>query len=188
MVYPLKSTFPTVSPSRSILPWTTAFSATVEKGFVVGSDPKAGAKVLPGQEITVIVSKGAQPVNLPDLRGKTRDEAEQQLRSLGLSAQFNEQDVTDNNQIGKVITQSPGAGQVSAGSSVMLTIGKGQPKVQVPDLRNRRFDEAKQLVEQAGLKIRREFDGPRGRDRVFAQFPPAGTEVAPGSEVRVFTD
>ncbi len=56
-----------------------AFSVTVEKGLVAGTDPEAGTAVAHGGEVTLIVSDGPQPLPMPKVVGETEDAARAML-------------------------------------------------------------------------------------------------------------
>ena len=57
------------------------YSDKWENGVVIGTNPAAGEKVTVDTKITLIVSKGAQKKDVPDLRGKTVSEAQKLLAS-----------------------------------------------------------------------------------------------------------
>ena len=80
----------------------------------VSSEPDSG-RAPRGSTITVVVSKGPDLVQVPDLRGRSRDEAEQLLEAADLEGRAF--DLPDGS--GSVVTQSPAAGeQVRRGSTV----------------------------------------------------------------------
>src|SRR5262249_51550473 len=61
---------------------TTQDSATVPKGRVIKTDPKADTQVDPGTKVTLIVASGL--VTVPDVTGKSIEAARKQLNDLGL--------------------------------------------------------------------------------------------------------
>lgn len=85
-------------------------------GKVLNQNPAAGTKLLPGNTVTITVSKGKEltNINMPNLIGKTQSSAEETLNSnkLILGSITNEE--TSDYPPGQVISQS-----VKAGSSVM---------------------------------------------------------------------
>nr|WP_156755417.1 Stk1 family PASTA domain-containing Ser/Thr kinase [Actinokineospora pegani] len=96
-------------------------------GTVVDQAPKSG-KVSPGLTITLSVSNGDQvELDMPDLTGKTRAEAEAALRQLGWSGSLNvsEEIVTDPDEQGKVIEQGqrPGS-KIDKDETINLKIGR----------------------------------------------------------------
>jgi eukaryotic-like serine/threonine-protein kinase len=163
-----------------------AFDDTIDEGAAVGTQPPAGTRLAPGSPVTLLISNGTAPTELPDLRGQTREDAEEAVRKLRLTVQIQEQEVDNEDFKGRVIQQSPGPGRVPEGSTVTLVIGAGEAKgekVEVPDLEGKRFGDARDELEKLDLEIRRGFG--RGNGEVFFQFPAAGTEVDPGTTVTV---
>ena len=159
------------------------FSATVDKGQVISSSPTADSKIAPGRPVDLVISKGSEPVLLDNVVGQQKDAARQLLESKGLEVEITEQDFFDGAQPpGTVVNQDPPAqGQtVNKGSKVTLTVIKA-PDGQgfVPDVSGKNFDEAKNIIEQAGFQVRR--DGfPVGntvRNQSNRGITPLGTEV-----------
>ena len=132
------------------------FSATVDKGKVISSSPTTGSKLAPGRTVTLVISKGSEPVLLDNVVGQAKDAAQQLLESKGLKVEVQEQDFFDGGpQPGTVSAQTPPAqGQtVNKGSTVTITVIKipdGQGFV--PDLTGQNFDQAKALLQQAGFQ------------------------------------
>lgn len=58
-------------------------SAEVEKGRVIETDPEAGKLVDPGTEVLVTVSAGPDALEIPDVQGKSQEEARQILATAG---------------------------------------------------------------------------------------------------------
>jgi len=163
------------------------FDEKVESNKLISTTPKLGTKAKRGTQVIVLISKG-KGVELPDLKGRSREEAEQRLRELDLQFSTEIVESDDQDQAGKVIEQEPPAGQVTGDTEVKLKVAQGQAQVEVPDVVGREFDEARQILEEAGLQVNR--NGGRGDDddaRVFFQLPSAGSTVAGGSEVSLFT-
>lgn len=67
---------------------TLEYSDTVEKGKIIRQSPEAGEVLEKGGTISLVVSKGPEKVEMPNIDGFTRDGAEQQLAQLGLNASF----------------------------------------------------------------------------------------------------
>ena len=58
---------------------TMEYSDTVEKGTIIRQTPEAGEVIEEGSTIDLVVSRGPQMVEMPNVAGFTRDGAEQQL-------------------------------------------------------------------------------------------------------------
>ncbi|MDE3724450.1 Stk1 family PASTA domain-containing Ser/Thr kinase [Nocardiopsis sp. N85] len=96
--------------------------ASIASGQAIGTDPSAGDAVAPDTEITLYVSSGPQQVEVPDLQGMTRDQAQSALDQRGLVASFHE--VEDASAPPNTVTaQSIQSGQqVDPGTTVTVTV------------------------------------------------------------------
>ena len=63
---------------------TQSYSDSVDSGKVISQDPAAKAKKAKGSTINLTVSQGSQEIEVPDLVGKTADEAKKLLQANGL--------------------------------------------------------------------------------------------------------
>lgn len=99
---------------------TREFSATVPLDAVISTTPGAGAVVERGSTITLVVSDGPPPVEVPNMVGMATEVAVALLESLGLVPNINAPPITPLNQ---VITQDPSGGTlVPLGSTVTITV------------------------------------------------------------------
>ena len=64
---------------------TMEYSDTVEKGKIIRQTPEAGEVIEEGSTIDLVVSRGSQMVEMPNVAGFTRDGAEQQLSLIHIS-------------------------------------------------------------------------------------------------------
>ncbi len=103
---------------------------------VVGMNPDAGTQVAPDTKITLSVSDGSQQhISVPNLKGMTKDQAEQALANEGWTGSFNvnTQQTFDPNSDGIISDQNPGQGsQIAKDQSVSITVqqfvgGGGSP-------------------------------------------------------------
>lgn len=107
----------------------SVYSDNIESGLVAYSDPKSGAKVIPGASITLYISKGKEntDVEVPDLIGDTKSEAKAKLKAQGLKLGTVTKNYSSNVEKGCVCVQSKLSGsQVPKGTSVDVTISLGQ--------------------------------------------------------------
>ncbi|GAA2880492.1 Stk1 family PASTA domain-containing Ser/Thr kinase [Streptomyces mexicanus] len=134
----------------------TQYRETAENpNTVLEQNPVNGQEVEKGSTVTLVVSKAPEKVTVPDVSGKSCDEATSQLQASNLKADCTEVETTDPNQVGKVFQMSPTAGTpVDKDSTVHLQIGKQaqqQQKTPVPDVRGHKLSEAQQMLKQAGF-------------------------------------
>ena len=166
---------------------TEDYSASVAQGKVISSDPKAGKVIEHTTKVSIVVSKGKEPATIPDVTGKSEDDAKKALEDAGLKKGKVSQDYSDSVAKGRVISSSPiaGASGYYKGDSVDLTVSKGPEKVTVPDVTGKSEDDAKKALEDAGLKVtvNKRLGGPFGTVR--STDPAAGASVKPDSKVTI---
>lgn len=100
------------------------------EGIVVGSDPAPGTPLQKRAKITLLVSAGPpEIVTMPDLTGKTEDEARQLLKAMMLYIGVKESDYSDTVDLDKICGQSVAAGaQIEQGTTINITISLGPPE------------------------------------------------------------
>ena len=158
-----------------------AFSTQAPIGTVARVDPAPGTALTVGSAVKVVRSRGAPPVELPDLSGKSVAEAAAALEKLGLVVAGSREEFDAEVDGGDVIGTDPASGsEVHAGDSVTLIISNA---VRVPLLLGRTVNSARDTLSDAGLRaeVRRNSGG---SSLVIGQTPGgAGNRVEPGSTV-----
>jgi len=127
---------------------------------------------------------GAEEVTVPQVIGRTEADAERELRSAGLKIE--RRDVPDEvNPVGQVVAQEPLANiQVRRGSTVVISISSGAPAVDVPDVRNRLLDPAREALTTAGFRVViNSVNSDKDPNTVLDQSPAAGTKAPKGSNI-----
>ena len=169
---------------------TDEYNTETPLGFVISQDPAyvENYNILEGSLIKIVVSKGEEIVPLPKLVGKTREEAEQTLKDLGLTAEIEEQ-FNDKVEAGYIISQDPEGDQdVPGKSTVKLVVSKGIEMSNVPDLLGRTESDAKELIEDAKLKLKDvnyDTDTTKENGVVLRQSIDSGEEVETGTEITI---
>jgi len=123
-------------------------------------------------------------IAVPQLRGKTLEDARATLQAAGLTMTV--QGVNVNVDRNVVANQSPDAGvSLPAGSTVTLMVGTGN--VTVPDVAGRSRDQAIKLLQDDSFKVsvreRRDPRVPAGQ--AIDTQPAAGLVIARGSPVEL---
>jgi serine/threonine-protein kinase len=169
----------------------SGFAAKVARQF--SEDQRSGAVLdwLPkgeqpkGAEIAVTVSGGPAPRKIPDVSGRTYEEAAKALAAVGLKATRTEA-FSDTVAVGKVIGSRPSSGgEAARDSSVAVVVSKGPDVVPVPSLAGKAVPEAQAILGQAGLTVVNVY-GPLNKP-VFTTDPAAGTSVKRGAGVSLYT-
>lgn len=103
-------------------------------GEIIDQDPGSGTDLKKGSKVDITISKGTDKVAVPPLTGLTLDKAREALEEAGLhmgQPKYEESTVYAKNI---VISSSPGEGtKVEKGSTVIITVSKGEPVVTPPE-------------------------------------------------------
>jgi serine/threonine-protein kinase len=161
------------------------FSDTVPNGTVMAVEPGAGTEVPPESVVTLTVSKGRAPVQVPNVRGASFDEAKAQLEALGFSVTRADDAFSDDVPRDAVIGTDPGIGEtIPYGSPVEVTVSKGQDLVPIPNIIDQLLGGALDTLQSQGFVPK--VDGPVQFGRpVRGMSPGPGTQVKRGSEVTI---
>lgn len=127
-------------------------------------------------------------VLVPDLSGRSLEEAESLLVGIGLRMQPGEEIADEKTPPGTVIGQSPPPlRSVRRGRPVTVVVSAGESSVRVPDLVGLSQRQAELALGRQGLRlgnVARTFD-PSGAIGIVAQRPAAGQEVTSDAVVGV---
>jgi serine/threonine-protein kinase len=169
-----------------------AYSDTVSSGSIISQDPVAGTEIERDSTVKYVVSKGSEPpgdVIVPNLEGMTQSEAQSSLNGEGLVLGSVSEDYSDTVPAGRVISQSPAAGQtISEGSTVNITLSLGPEPVlvPVPDVIGDPLATAETKITNAGLTSTAiTVVDPPNAGNVIDQSPAALTDVPEGSTVTI---
>lgn len=127
------------------------------------------------------VSKGKKPIDVVDYTGKPAADAEKALEKAGFKVTI---DSTFNDKIAKglVISQDPRDGTKFKGDTISLSVSKGPDLVKVPDVVDKKKNDAIQILKDAGFKVQA-FPG--GNYPVKSQSPGPGSMAKRGSTVNI---
>jgi beta-lactam-binding protein with PASTA domain/serine/threonine protein kinase len=159
-------------------------SSEVDEGSVISTDPTAGQKVDRGSEVTVAVSSGPKPVDVPDLVGKSKKDAQDALEDVGLGMEVAGEEDVAKRKADEVTRTQPSKGDTArAGDDVKVWVATGN--VSVPDLTGTQQDEASDTLEGLGLKVTvtTKEDDDEDPGTVLEQSPPGGEKAKVGTEV-----
>lgn len=158
---------------------------TVEEGKVIKTTPKANTSKAKGSTVTVLVSKGAKPTELPNVAGQTLEAAKQALTQAGFTVGTVTEDYSDTLQSGLVIGTDPAAGTALAkGTTINLQVSKGRATL-MPNFGANQvsYAEARRQLQALGVNvsnIERIVDNSyssTANDMVIGQYPEAGAVI-----------
>ncbi|KOG63185.1 MULTISPECIES: Stk1 family PASTA domain-containing Ser/Thr kinase [Streptomyces] len=163
-----------------------AYSDTVERGTVIGSDPAPGARIRDHDSVTLTVSLGPETVNVPNVAGQSLAKARARLKADDLEPGMVTRAFSDDVPRGSVIGTTPEAGtERHAGSAIALIVSKGSP-IDVPDVTGDDLESARQELTDAGLKVKvaeERVNSEYDKGEVAAQSPGDGRQAAEGDTV-----
>jgi eukaryotic-like serine/threonine-protein kinase len=154
-------------------------------GEVTAQDPPPGTKLTVGEKVRVNVSKGPQPIAVPNVIGQPIQQASSVLQAAGfvVSTRF----VDNNEPANTVIDQTPSSGESAGkGSTVSLTVSNGPKTQAVPDVTSTDLASAEQTLRASGFKstvVYQQVDDPSADGIVLDQDPKGGTQAKPKSTI-----
>ncbi|WSQ30010.1 Stk1 family PASTA domain-containing Ser/Thr kinase [Streptomyces sp. NBC_01527] len=163
-----------------------AYSDNVDRGKVISSDPKSGARIRGNGSVKIVVSRGPEIVRVPDVRGTGSAEARRALKKAGLVPGMVTKEFSEDIGRGQVIRTDPGAGaERHPDSAVALVVSKGSP-VDVPDLTGLSVQEATDALDEDGLKAKvlpGRVNSPEAAGDIARQSPGGGSQAAEGDTI-----
>ena len=166
--------------------------STEEPGTVLSQDPGAGREARSGDKVDVTVSQGEEKAIVPDVIGQEEADASAILANAG----FRVNRIRESHpsvRRGVVFDQDPEPTQEDGtpteappGSVVDIFISEGPDEFPMPDVRGEEENEARNELEDLGLRVRvvRQFE-PGQEGRVVGQDPLPGTTVRRGQLVEI---
>jgi beta-lactam-binding protein with PASTA domain len=166
---------------------TSASSATVAAGSVIGVSPAAGSSAAWGSAVNLVLSSGPVVVSVPNVVGLTQAAATSAIAAAGLTLGTVTTASSATVAVGRVVNESPAAGtSVSAGSAVNLVVSSGPAPVNVPNVVGQTQAAAASAIAAGGLTLGTVTLAPSATvaaGRVISESPAAGASAAAGSAV-----
>ncbi len=135
-----------------------------------------------------LFSSPGEQNSVPSVTSMKLKQATSRIEDAGLTVGQVDREASEDVAKGRVIAQDPDPlTLLDPGSPVDLTVSTGSPDVVVPYVVGKNRDEARQILEDAGLKVKmvkEKSDQPR--DEVTRTDPEPAQNVSKGSEVTVY--
>ncbi len=160
----------------------------VERNLVYVQNPGADTTVRKGDAVILVISSGPVPFEMPDVTGKTAEEATALLTAKKMSITRDRAASTDVPK-GSVMSQVPAAGeQVTRDDPVTLTISGGSTVV--PNLTDMTLQGAEELLPRENLTLQSTLkyvvtDDETKHGLIAASFPEADNRVAEDTPVQL---
>ncbi|MBB4930843.1 serine/threonine-protein kinase [Lipingzhangella halophila] len=159
------------------------YSDSAEAGMIAETSPGFDERILPGETVTVTLSKGPQVVDMPDIVGEPVSDAREQLEDAGISEIEEDEKVSHDEPPGTVLSSDPEPGSdADREEAVTLEVSSG---FNVPDVVGSEEDQARTQLEDVGLTVEVEQESSEDVDKgeVMSQDPEGGTTVGAGDTV-----
>jgi serine/threonine-protein kinase len=161
--------------------------STEDPNTVLDQDPKLGAEVQKGSTITLTIAKAVEKSTVPDVAGKSCEEAKALMTANNLVGNCTDIDVADPNQAGKVVSTVPTIGSsADKGSKVNIQVGKAQNQTfQMPQVTQMTLAQAKQTLAQNNLQLGNVAGSQDDNAIVLTSDPSQGSQVTAGQKVNL---
>ena len=164
------------------------FSEDIPKGKIISSQPGGGGKVSPAGVVGLIISKGQERIEIPNLEGLTPDIALQKISELGLTAGDINEVFDMKIEKGNVIRTDPKTGEkVKRKAIVNLDVSKGIEKVGLVSYVGKGGDEALSELTNSGfdVNVSYKFSDNIFKGQVISQSPDKSDSIELGSKVEL---
>ncbi|MBV2152802.1 Stk1 family PASTA domain-containing Ser/Thr kinase [Kitasatospora sp. SUK 42] len=161
---------------------------TAPQDTVIAQDPAAGTPADPSAPVKLTVSQGKAKQTVPNVVGAQKDDAQNQLQSLGFQVDTSKTTpINDPTKVNTVASQSISPNtKAPANTKISLTIYKAPDKATVPPLQNVKLSDA--IAQLQKLNLGYTIVGPQDPTSVVQMTnPPAGTQLDPNTQVQLFT-
>lgn len=165
-----------------------SFDDKVESGKVISQDPKGDSKQAKGTKINLTVSKGTQEITVPDLTGKTAEEAQKALTVSGLKYAKGAAEYSDSMEKDHVVRQDIAAGETVAKDTVVTYyLSLGSEGTSVPNVVGQREGAATTTLNNAGFYVNADYAPSDTVESglVISQSPAAGEKLKDGESVNI---
>ena len=160
------------------------FSNEFPQGFIMRSTPAAGERIKRNSQVTLFVSKGIEQIALSDYKGKSGEQALNELTDAGFDVKT-KYVFSEDLPVGAVISQTPGAGEADKGSAITLLVSKGSEFVFIPNIFSVSETKAIAALKDQDLKVVVKKVGNKKNKVVTNVSPKVGTKVKRGSTVTI---
>ena len=134
----------------------------------------------------------AKEVQIPNLQGLTKEEAEQKAKELKIKVEVSEEKYHLEIPEGQIIEQDPKYQdnyKIKEGSTIKIVISKGQEIVEMPKVVGKTRDEATSTLKEVGLevKVEEEFSDDVEKNYIIKQEIKEGEKIPAGTTVTIYS-
>ena len=156
-----------------------------KKGLVCKQSATANSEIAKDTTVTLNLSTGPTQVTVPDVTGKTEDEARSELEGKGFNVEVESKESTSDDE-GTVLSQDPkGDSKAAKGATVTITVAKAPAEVTVKNVVGQDVNAAKKTLQDQGFKVvtQTQESSDVTENQVISQNPQPGTTAQVGDTV-----
>ena len=164
------------------------YSDKVDSGKVISQDPAGKSKKAKGTSVNLTVSQGTQEIEVPDLTGKTADEAKKLLQANGLKYKAGTAEYSDSVEKDHVVRQDVSAGsKVAKDTVVTYYLSLGSEGSTVPDVTGQSRSAATTTLNNAGfyVTVDEQYSDTVSEGVVISQTPTSGSKLKADGTVNI---
>ena len=161
----------------------------VDENCIIKQSIEAGSVFRKGDVCKVVVSKGMETVDVPNVEGMNADLAKLQLKERGLECTIMKRSDAKVNPNYVIKSEPEGGTEVHKGSTVILyvSMGANAEQVEVEDFVGMRIDDAVMKAGYKNLTVETVVEPSyEKKDIVFKQDPEKGTKIEGGSKITLY--
>ncbi|WFD09096.1 Stk1 family PASTA domain-containing Ser/Thr kinase [Tepidibacter hydrothermalis] len=162
------------------------YDSSVEKNHIISQVPSAGSSIKKGQTVKFDVSKGGEPVTVPNVVRKTLESVEDILKESDLKEGVIDYEFSSLPE-GTIISQKPRAfTEVEQGTGIDFIVSKGEEVklVKVPNVVGKTLEDARILLVELGIgKIKYEENKDKKEGVILSQSLKGGQHVEEGKKI-----
>ncbi len=128
---------------RFVIIYTEDYSDTVAKDAIIAQSIEKGESVLSGTEITVVVSLGAKPIELPNVIGMQYSKAEKELKDRGFTVKKEVMENKGDHKANEVYLMDKVAGlEFEKGTEIVLSVWGKEPETTTKETTTKKKEES----------------------------------------------
>ncbi|MDQ7825513.1 MAG: Stk1 family PASTA domain-containing Ser/Thr kinase [Candidatus Eremiobacteraeota bacterium] len=154
------------------------FSDKVAENVIIAQEPAPQNIVSPSSKVILTVSRGPEKEKVPDLTGKTKEEAQKILSKIQVKLVVDSLEPNAQIPAQCIIRQDPSPGTLLVkDSTVKVVVSKGMEGLTSPNLVGKTIQEAQEIAEPLGISLKIEGDEKGLSAQITSQEPPAGEPI-----------
>ena len=166
------------------------FDQEVAKDHILMQRPRAGTLLKRGRSVTVVLSRGPQQTEVPEVVGLTLQAARLKLAQANLPVRATLNVYSSDRESGTVVAQEPVAGSMvepEAEIDLFLALENVSETFVMPDLINLRYEDVRAFFEARGFRMGRVSYEPYHKSlapgTVLQHYPSAGQPLRQGDVI-----